>query len=98
MESKNELKKTDIKNRTYLYFDDIMKAIDINFSDILLNEKSYENILIYDISYKTFMGANHCVLGSIKQIDLLKFMMELDIQYYWFIVGMMKFVIVLNIL
>ena len=66
MESKNELKKTDIKNRTYLYFDDIMKAIDINFSDILLNEKSYENILIYDISYKAFMGANHCVLGSIK--------------------------------
>ena len=66
MESKNKFKKTDIKNLTYHYFDDIMKAIDINFSDILLDEKSYENTLIYDISYKTFMGANHCVLGSIK--------------------------------
>ena len=34
-----------------------MRVIDIDSSDILLNEKSYENILIYDISYKTFMGA-----------------------------------------
>ena len=39
------------------YFDDIMRVIDIDFSDILLDEKSYENILIYDISYKTFIGA-----------------------------------------
>ena len=35
----------------------MMRIIDIDFSDILLNEKSYENILIYDISYKTFMVA-----------------------------------------
>ena len=34
-----------------------MRFIDIDFSDILLDEKSYENILIYDVSYKTFMGA-----------------------------------------
>ena len=34
-----------------------MGVIDIDFSDILLKEKSCENILIYDISYKTFMGA-----------------------------------------
>ena len=60
MESKNELKETDIENRTCYYFDDIMKVIDIYSGDILLDEKSYktyENILIYDISYKTFMGS-----------------------------------------
>ena len=25
---------------------------------------------------------NHCVLGMIKQMDLLKFLTKLDIQYY----------------
>ena len=37
-----------------------MRVRDIIFSDILLDEKLYktfENILIYDISYKTFMGS-----------------------------------------
>ena len=29
----------DIKNRTCYYFDDIMRVGDINFSDILLEEK-----------------------------------------------------------
>ena len=52
MESKDELKETYIKNRPCYYFDDIMRVIDIDFSNILLNEKSYktyENILISDI-------------------------------------------------
>ena len=57
MESKDELKETDMKDRICYYFNDIMRVIDIDFSDILLDEKSYENILIYDISYKTFIGA-----------------------------------------
>ena len=37
-----------------------MRVIDIDFDSILLNEnsyKTYEKILIYDMSYKTFMGA-----------------------------------------
>ena len=34
-----------------------MRVIDINFVDILLDEKKYENILIYDISCKSFMGS-----------------------------------------
>ena len=61
MESKDELKESDIKNRTYYYFDHIMRAwdrdIDFDFGRILLDEnvyrEKYENILIYDISYKT---------------------------------------------
>ena len=31
-----------------------MRVVDIDFYTILLYEKSYENILICDISYKTF--------------------------------------------
>ena len=37
-----------------------MRTRDIDFSDILVDEKSYKtykNILVYDISYKTFMGS-----------------------------------------
>ena len=35
----------------------MMKVEDNDFDNILLNEETYENILIYDISYKTFVGA-----------------------------------------
>ena len=61
MESKNKLKEIDIKNCTCHYFDDITKDLDIDFNNILLEEKldkeKYENILVYDISYKILMGA-----------------------------------------
>ena len=42
MESKGEFKKIDNKNRTCYYFDDVMRYIDINFNDILLDEKSHK--------------------------------------------------------
>ena len=61
MESNDELKAVDIKNRTWYYFHDIMGVGDLDFDNILLDKKLYENsygnILICDISYKTFMGA-----------------------------------------
>ena len=40
MEIKDELKETDIKNRTCYYLVNITRVIDIDFSDILLDEKS----------------------------------------------------------
>ena len=49
MESKNKLKKIDIKNHACYYFDDIINFIGIDFSDTLLDEKMYENISVYDI-------------------------------------------------
>ena len=39
MESKDELKKDDIENRTCYYFDDIMKVRNIYISDVLLDKK-----------------------------------------------------------
>ena len=53
---KNEFKKVCIKNRTCYCFNDIIKFKDIDFDNILIDEKSQENILIYDISYKTLIG------------------------------------------
>ena len=56
MKSKNELKEIDIKNRVCYYFDDIINGANINFSNILLDKIFYENISVYNISYKTPTG------------------------------------------
>ena len=56
MESNDKLKETDIKNRKCYYFDDITKIENFDFDSILLDEKSYKNILVYGISYKTLIG------------------------------------------
>ena len=47
MESKDELKEIDIKNHTCYYFDHIMRVRDIDFCDILSDEKSYNTIRKY---------------------------------------------------
>ena len=56
-----------------------MRSRDINtdtdFSEILLKER----FLIYDIYIKLKRVENHCVLGKIKQIYLLKFIIKLHI-------------------
>ena len=65
-----------IKNPTFYYFDDIIKSEDFDLGNNLINEKSYENILI---SYKTLINSKLCVLDSIKYMDLLEFMRELYI-------------------
>ena len=53
----NEIKKVRIKNCTCYYFDDTIKLEDFDPDNILIDEKSHENTLIYDISYKTLIGS-----------------------------------------
>ena len=53
----NSLKEINIKNCTCNYFHDIIKTEDFDFDNIFWDEKSYEKILVYDISYKTLIGA-----------------------------------------
>ena len=53
---KLKLKEIDIKNRACYYFDDIINGSKINFSNILLNKKLYENIPVYNISNKNPTG------------------------------------------
>ena len=52
MESKDELKEVDIKNRTRYYFNDTMRVSDIYFDNISLDEISFENIFIYEVLCK----------------------------------------------
>ena len=66
MESNDKLKETDIKNRTCHYFDDIIKIYDFNLDNILIDEKSYKNFLVYKISYKTLFDAKPLGIRSNK--------------------------------
>ena len=60
MEKNDELEEIGIKNCMCYYFDDIMRVGDVNFVNISLDENSkknsHGNILIYDISYETFLS------------------------------------------
>ena len=55
MEKNNELIKVGIENRMCYYFDDVIRIEDFDSDNNLLDEK-HENILIYDILFKTFIG------------------------------------------
>ena len=81
-----------MKNCTCCYFDDIIRFwdTDIQFSDILLDQKfckeKYKNTLIYtELHTELQRSQNHCELGLIKQLDLLKFMIKLDIILLYYI-------------
>ena len=68
--------------------------VDIN---VLVDTKSYENILVYNI-LKLWLMLSLCILSSIKQMSLLEFMMELDILYYFEVKNMISFIAQLDIL
>ena len=57
IESNGKLKEINIKNCTCYYFNDIIKFEDFDLDNMLIDEKLSENILVYDVSYITFMGA-----------------------------------------
>ena len=53
----NKFKEDSTKNRTHYYFDDIIKLEDFDLDNILIDEKSHENSLIYVVSYKTLIDS-----------------------------------------
>ena len=57
MRNNYKLKETDIKNRTCYYFDDIIKTEDFDPNNVLTDEKPYENILVFNISYKRLIDS-----------------------------------------
>ena len=61
MKRKDELKEIDMKNCSCYYFDDIINGIDINFSDILLDEKLYEISQFMTFHTKFQQVQSHCV-------------------------------------
>ena len=70
MKGNDKLTEVNIKNSAQYYFDvgEIGNIHDINLSESLLDENSYENIFIYNIAYKTPYGAKHLQSLIFKQI------------------------------
>ena len=65
------IKKINIKNQTYYFFDDI---IDIkNFDPVLLkiDKKSYEDIDIYYIGYTTVKDSDYVKINSVNPLYLI---------------------------
>ena len=55
MESNDKLKESYIKNCICCYFDDTIKIEDFDLDHTIMDEKSNENILVYNISYKSLI-------------------------------------------
>ena len=53
MESNDKLKEIDIKNCKCYCFD-IIKIVDFDLGNILIDEKPHENILVYNVLYAWF--------------------------------------------
>ena len=70
----NEFSKVRIKNCECYYFDDIIILEDFDSDYTLINKKSEETILIYNISYKTLIGSKPLRIRFDKIMDLLDFM------------------------
>lgn len=49
-----ELKEIDVKNCRCCYFDGMININDLNLANILLEKKSYENILIIRLCIKLY--------------------------------------------
>ena len=64
-----EIKKTDIKNRTYYFYNDIIDLKDFDSRLLKIEKKSYKNIGIYNIGYITIKKIDGC--GSIYRVSLL---------------------------
>ena len=84
------IKDINIKNRTYYFFNDMIRIKDLNPDLLKIDKKLYKNINIYYIGYITMKETDYvktdyivqilCTLLLIKQMDTLKKAMEINIQ------------------
>ena len=92
-------KEINIKNGTYYCFDDKLKIEDFNFENILPAEKSYGNILIYDIPHKTLIGVNSfCIRfnkvdGCIRVYDGTRYLVLFGGEKYGSIYNTIRYLI-----
>ena len=66
----------------YYYFDDIIKIEDFNLDYILIDMKKHIKICYFITFHTKSWLLNLYVLDLIKYMDLLDFMIELDVYYY----------------
>ena len=66
----NKGKGIDVKNRTYYFFDDIINTKIFDPNNIEINEKSFENILIYYTGYVTIKDYKYLKINSVNPLYL----------------------------
>ena len=98
MESNDKLKERDIKHRTCQSFNDIIKMEDFDLDNISVDKKSYENILVYKISYKSLIDSKPLRIRFDKIDGFIRVMLELDISYYLEVKNVITFTTALDIL
>ena len=86
-----ELKEIDIENRTCYYLEETIKIKDFDINNFLIDQKPYRSTLVYNISQKSLIDLNILCIRFDKQIDLLEFIIELDIEYYLDMENMITF-------
>ena len=98
----NEFKKAHIKYRMCFYFDDIIKLENFDIDNIFIDEKSLENILIYDISCKTLIGPKplrigfNKIDGFIRTYDRTRYLTLFDSEKYDAIYVRIRYIITLK--
>ena len=99
MESNDKLNEIDIRNRTCYYFDDIIEIQDFDLDNILIDEKSYENILFYNISYKRLIDTKPLRIRFdkidwfIRVYDGTKYLVLFGSEKYDFIYNRIRYLI-----
>ena len=99
MESNDEFKEIYIKNCTCYYFDDIIKFKDFYLNNILIGEKSYKNISVYGISYKSLVGAKALCIrfneidGFIRAYDGTRCLVLFGAERYDFLYNRIRYLI-----
>ena len=98
-ESNDKLKEIDNKNHAYYYFDDIIKIEDFGLVNTLIDEKSYENILVYSISYKNLIDSKPLRIRFdkidrfIRVYDRTRYLVLFGSERYDFIYSRIKYLI-----
>ena len=67
----NKFKNLSIKNRAYYLFDDIVNIKNFYENNIKIDEKSYENIHIYYIGYRTIKDSQYIKINSVIPLFLI---------------------------
>ena len=98
----NEFKKVCIKTCTCYYFDDKIKLEDFDLDNILIEEKSRENISIFHIPYKTLIDSKALrtrfdkIDGFIGIYDVIRYLRLLGSENYDTIYNRIKYLITLK--
>ena len=67
----NKIKDTDIKNHTYYFYDGIINIKSFDPNKIEIDEKSYNNILIYYMGYVTIKDLKYVKNNSVSALYLI---------------------------